>query len=68
MVQQLSIDKEILEQAVSVSGIKNYSVIVNESIRLFISLSSQKKIEELRGKVTWDADLDKLRELRDGND
>lgn len=68
MVQQLSIDKEILEQAVSVSGIKNYSVIVDESIRLFISLNSQKKIEELRGKVTWDADLDKLRELRDGND
>lgn len=68
MQEQLVVNKDILNEASSVSGIKDHSRIVEESIKLFIAFSSQKAIAKLRGKVEWNGNLQELRETRNDND
>ena len=67
MTQQLAVNSDILAEAARVSGIDNYNKIVDESIRVFIALNSQKKLAKLKGKIAWSGDLNKAREMRDGN-
>lgn len=58
------IDQELLENAMEYSGLSTRRAVVNEALRLYVVMSAQQEIKKLRGKVTWEGDLDAMREDR----
>jgi Arc/MetJ family transcription regulator len=62
MATNLSIDPEILEKALRVSGEKTKKAAVTKALKEFIARREQKKLLELFGKLEWDPDFDYKRE------
>lgn len=50
-----------MNQALMVSGFKTKRETVEEGLRVLISQKKQLKIREMRGKLTWEGDLEKMR-------
>ncbi|MGD9974295.1 MAG: type II toxin-antitoxin system VapB family antitoxin [Desulfatirhabdiaceae bacterium] len=61
MRTNIVIDDSLMDQALSVSGFKTKKETVEEALRLLISLRNQSQIRNLRGKLKWEGDLDKMR-------
>ncbi len=60
----LNLDDEALAAAMSVSGAKTKTEVINEALREF---ARRKRLRELlgwRGKVKWEGDIDRLRKRR----
>lgn len=57
----LNIDDEALAEAVDASGGKTKTAVINEALRLYARRSRVRRLAELRGRVTWEGDLDALR-------
>ena len=57
----LNIDDEALAEAVDASGGKTKTAVINEALRLYARRSRVRRLAELRGRVTWEGDLDSLR-------
>lgn len=62
MNQHLSIDRDLLEQALRISGESNESAVLTKALEEFIARRSPKRILELAGKLEWDATYDYKRE------
>jgi Arc/MetJ family transcription regulator len=58
------IDDELIDQARRLSGLKTKRAIVEEALKMLISSYEQAEVRNLRGKLRWEGDLDKLRENR----
>ncbi len=58
------VSNELIHQAIAISGINNKSEVINEAMKFFIAFYSQKKLNQLRGKVKWEGNIDELREGR----
>lgn len=61
MRTNIVIDDSLINQALSVSGFKTKKETVEEALRLLISLRNQSQIRNLRGKLKWEGDFDKMR-------
>lgn len=61
MRTNIVIDDELMSQALSLSGLRTKKETVEEALRLLISLKSQSKIRNFRGKLNWEGDLDQMR-------
>ena len=57
----LNLDEQALSEAMKVSEGRTKTEVVNEALRQFARGRRRKKLLELRGKVQWEGDLDKLR-------
>lgn len=57
MLQQVSIDRALLQQAVSLSDEKDESQTLEMALKTFIKLKNQSKIKAFRDKV-WHGDLE----------
>ena len=64
MRTNIVIDDDLMAEAQTLTGIKTKKGVVEEALRLLIQMSSQSKVRELRGQLTWEGDLDSLREGR----
>ena len=61
MRTNIEIDDELLMEAMKISGHKTKKAAVEAGLRLIVSLNFQEKIRNLRGKLKWEGDLDKMR-------
>lgn len=57
----LNLDERALKEAMAVSHGSTKTEVVNEALRTFARGRRRKRILELRGKVEWEGDIDRLR-------
>jgi Arc/MetJ family transcription regulator len=60
----IEIDDELIERALSATGLKTKRAAVEEGLRTLIRLHDQRDILGLAGKVRWSGDLDESRQGR----
>lgn len=60
----LSIDPELIERALEVSGERTKKAAVTKALREFIARREQKRLLELMGKLEWDNSYDYKAERR----
>ena len=58
MATNLSIDPELLERALEISGEKTKKAAVTKALEEFIARRRQKRLLELMGKLEWDENFD----------
>ena len=58
MATNLSIDPELLDRALEVSGERTKKAAVTKALREFIARREQKRILEIFGSLDWDPDYD----------
>ena len=55
------IDDDLMARALRSGGHQTKRSTIEAGLRLLVQMNSQKKLRGLRGKVTWDGDLDEMR-------
>ena len=55
MATNLSIDPELIERALEVSGERTKKAAVTRALQEFVARRQQKRLLELMGKLEWDA-------------
>ena len=55
------IDEELMMQALRSSGCRTKRAAIESGLRLLVQVNSQKKLRQLKGKITWDGDLEEIR-------
>ena len=58
MATNLSIDPELLERALEVSGERTKRAAVTRALKEFIARREQKRLLELFGNLDWDPEFD----------
>jgi Arc/MetJ family transcription regulator len=58
MATNLSIDPELIERALEVSGERTKKAAVTKALQEFIARRQQKRLLELMGKLEWDVSYD----------
>jgi hypothetical protein len=58
MATNLSIDPDLLERALQVSGERTKKAAVTRALQEFIARRKQKRLLDLIGKLEWDATFD----------
>ena len=58
MATNLSIDPELLDRALAVSGERTKKAAVTKALQEFIARRRQKSLLELMGKLEWDGAFD----------
>jgi Arc/MetJ family transcription regulator len=61
MRTNIVIDDVLMDEALAVSGFRTKKETVEEALKLLIAQRNQAAIRELRGKLVWDGDLDRMR-------
>lgn len=62
MATNLSIDPNLLEKALQVSGERTKKAAVTRALQEFVARREQKKLLELFGKLEWDPKFDYKKE------
>ena len=58
MATNLSLDPDLLERALEVSGERTKKAAVTRALEEFITRRSQKRLVDLMGKLEWDKSFD----------
>lgn len=58
MATNLSIDHELLDKALELSGEKTKKATVNQALREFIARREQERLLDLFGEFDWDDEFD----------
>ena len=58
MATNLSLDPELLERALRVSGEKTKKAAVTKALKEFIARHQQREVSKLFGKLDWDSSYD----------
>ena len=58
MATNLSIDPELIEEALELSGERTKKAAVTKALREFIAHRRQKRLLDLMGKLEWDSSYD----------
>jgi Arc/MetJ family transcription regulator len=58
MATNLSIDPELIERALEISGERTKKAAVTKALQEFIARREQKRLAELFGSLEWDTDYD----------
>ena len=61
MRTNIEIDDALMAEALAVSGLTTKRAVVEEGLRLLISLRRQAEIKDLFGTVSWEGNLDDSR-------
>ena len=61
MRTNIVIDDQLMEEALSVTGLKTKREAVELGLRTLLRLSKQEQIRRFRGKLNWQGDLDAMR-------
>jgi Arc/MetJ family transcription regulator len=64
MRTNIEIDDNLITQAQQLTGIQTKQEVVEEALRLLIQTYTQVQVKDLRGQLTWEGDLESLRERR----
>ena len=55
------IDDKLMSRALRSSGCRTKRSAVESGLQLLVQVNSQKKLRTLKGKITWDGDLEEMR-------
>ena len=55
------IDDKLMSRALRSSGCRTKRSAIESGLRLLVQVNSQKKLRSLRGKITWEGDLEDMR-------
>jgi len=58
MATNLSLDPDLIERAVELSGERTKKAAVTRALQEFIARRAQKRLVELMGKLEWDKSFD----------
>ena len=61
MRTNIVIDDKLMADAIKLSQLKTKKAVVETGLRLLIQIKKQERIKNLRGKLNWDGDLEKMR-------
>jgi Arc/MetJ family transcription regulator len=61
MRTNIVIDDQLMDQAISLSGLETKKAVVEQALKLYIQLLQQAAIRELRGKLHWEGSLEQMR-------
>jgi Arc/MetJ family transcription regulator len=61
MRTNIVIDDHLMNEAMTLSRLQTKKSVVETGLRLLIQIKKQERIRGLRGKLTWDGDLDAMR-------
>jgi Arc/MetJ family transcription regulator len=64
MRTNIDIDDQLMRNAMRSTGATTKRAVVEEALRLLIQTRGQAGVRRLRGKVTWEGDLDTSRRSR----
>jgi Arc/MetJ family transcription regulator len=64
MRTNIEIDDELIQKALSLSGLKTKRAAVEAALRMLIRVKEQEEILNLAGKVHWQGNLDESRQGR----
>lgn len=55
------IDDKLMDRALRSSGCRTKRSAIESGLRLLVQMESQKKLRKLRGRITWEGDLEEMR-------
>jgi Arc/MetJ family transcription regulator len=61
MRTNIEIDDKLMKDALRATGAKTKKEAVELGLRTLVDLRAQEKARELRGKITWEGDLNDMR-------
>ena len=64
MRTNIEIDDQLMRAALKATGAPTKRAAVEEALRTVVRLGAQARLRELRGAVTWEGDLDRMRRDR----
>ena len=64
MRTNIILDDKLVQRAQKLTGIKTKREVVQEALRTLILLREQTELRGLRGKLSWEGDLDDQRQSR----
>ncbi|MEE8584917.1 MAG: type II toxin-antitoxin system VapB family antitoxin [Acidobacteriota bacterium] len=64
MRTNIVIDDDLMERARQLTGLATKRAVVEEALRTLVQLRLQEKVRDLRGQLSWEGDLNSLRESR----
>ncbi len=61
MRTNIVIDDELMDEALKASGLPTKKEVVEEGLKLIVRQNKQQAIRKLRGKLSWEGDLNEMR-------
>ena len=56
------IDDELMAAAMESTGLKTKKAVIEEALRMLVRMKAQERVRSLRGRLTWEGNLDVLGE------
>ena len=57
----VEIDDKLMKEALRASGAKTKREAVELGLKLLVRMRAQEKVRELKGKISWEGDLEAMR-------
>jgi Arc/MetJ family transcription regulator len=61
MRTNIVIDDKLMKDALKATGVKTKREAVELGLKTLVDLRKQEQVRQLRGKITWEGDLDAMR-------
>ena len=61
MRTNIVIDDSLMAEAMRLSCIKTKKGVIDQALRLLVQIKRQEAVRQLKGKLHWDGDLEKMR-------
>jgi Arc/MetJ family transcription regulator len=61
MRTNIVIDDDLMAQALKASGLETKKDVVEQALKLLVQRKRQQSIRALRGNISWEGDLDEMR-------
>ena len=61
MRTNIEIDDKLMKDALRATGVKTKRDVVELGLRTLVQLRAQEKARELKGRITWEGDLEAVR-------
>ena len=55
------IDEDLMAQALQSSGCRTKRAAIESGLRLLVQVNNQQKLRQLKGKISWEGDLEEMR-------
>jgi Arc/MetJ family transcription regulator len=63
MRTNIEIDKELMDEILDKTDLKTKKEVVDKALREFLRKIKLHELSDLRGKITWEGNLDEMREI-----
>lgn len=61
MRTNIVVDDALMAEAIKLSEIKTKKGVVDQALKLLVQVKRQEAIRQLRGKLCWEGDIEKMR-------